>query len=326
MTKQLSQQEFIDRAQLIHGNTWSYDSTIYTGCESMISIGCRVHGEFKQRAADHMYGGHGCQKCKAVATAFRRNDLARRTFIQKSEIIHGTVYNYSTSQYINAVKLITIECSIHGSFLISPTKHLAGGGCQQCGYIRLGNQKRKSNDQFIRDAQQIHGDCYLYDHLQYHKDNEKVLITCQIHGNFKITPSGLLRGSGCIRCNSRASKGERAIMSWLATNGVEYEKEKVYSDLIGTTLNSRLRFDFYLPLLNILIEYDGEQHYRPIPMRGRSSMVEAEHMFRRTQTNDQLKTAYAKEKQIKLVRIPYTSFMDLDTILTDTIIYMDQVQ
>ena len=55
------------------------------------------------------------------------------------------------------------------------------------------------------------------------------------------------------------SKGEEQIEYLLKKRRVCYVREKIFPELRG----GKLRFDFYLPNLSILIEIDGEQHFKP---------------------------------------------------------------
>ena len=58
-------------------------------------------------------------------------------------------------------------------------------------------------------------------------------------------------------------------------------------------------FDFYLPELNICIEYDGLQHFKSIPYwGGDDGLLER-------QTRDKFKTGYCFNNNIKLIRIKY---------------------
>jgi len=57
------------------------------------------------------------------------------------------------------------------------------------------------------------------------------------------------------------SKGEKYVASCLRKLKIAFEREKKFPDCKHKTY---LRFDFYLPDHNILIEYDGEHHYKPI--------------------------------------------------------------
>ena len=51
-----------------------------------------------------------------------------------------------------------------------------------------------------------------------------------------------------------------------------------------------------------LIEYDGEQHFKPIEFFG------GEEAFQKQQERDQKKDEWCKENNIPLLRIPYTDY------------------
>lgn len=104
-------------------------------------------------------------------------------------------------------------------------------------------------------------------------------------------------GSGCPWCN--ASHGERKIKAILSKLDVKYESQKRFTECKYKLL---LPFDFYLPLYNVLIEYDGEQHFKP---RKQFGGIEA---FKIAKNNDNIKTEYAAKNNIPLLRIPYTKF------------------
>ena len=63
--------------------------------------------------------------------------------------------------------------------------------------------------------------------------------------------------------------------------------------------SSFLRFDFFLPKYNILIEYDGEQHFT------NSSYYGGENEFNKRIEYDNIKNTYCKNNDIFLLRIPY---------------------
>lgn len=70
-----------------------------------------------------------------------------------------------------------------------------------------------------------------------------------------------------------------------------------------------LPFDFYIPKNNILIEYDGEQHYKSVKMWG------GDNAFEKRKLHDSIKTKYCLDNKIKLLRIPYWDFDNIDEIL-----------
>ncbi len=72
-------------------------------------------------------------------------------------------------------------------------------------------------------------------------------------------------------------------------------------------------FDFALLRENkivALIEYDGEQHYRPTLRYG------GEEKLRLVQERDRIKNEYCKRKGIRLIRVPWF-IIDIDAYLDD---------
>ena len=70
-----------------------------------------------------------------------------------------------------------------------------------------------------------------------------------------------------------------------------------------------LPFDFYLPNYNICIEYDGEQHFKPIKYFG------GQKAFQSQQQKDEIKNKYCQDNKIKLIRISYMDYDNIEKIL-----------
>ena len=119
----------------------------------------------------------------------------------------------------------------------------------------------------------------------------------------------LLRGNGCPICNS--SKGEKRIIKYLESNNIKYKPQCSFD---GCKNINSLLFDFYLPTYNLAIEYDGEYHSRIIKYKNEPFVV-AKKRFLRQQTNDNIKNKYCDKHNIKLIRIPYTEFNEIENIL-----------
>lgn len=72
-----------------------------------------------------------------------------------------------------------------------------------------------------------------------------------------------------------------------------------------------LRFDFYLPDYNTIVEFDGLQHFSSVPLwDGREGLEDR-------QERDKLKNKYCKKKKIILKRIPY---WDLENLTIEDIL------
>lgn len=132
----------------------------------------------------------------------------------------------------------------------------------------------------------------------------KCLCDCGNYINLTshVLTSGHTQSCGCIR-SENVSTYEVFIADILKENFILYNKEYGFDDCKGVG-NKKLRFDFYLPDYNTLIEYDGEQHFRPIEYFG------GEEHFNILKQNDSIKNEYCKTHKINLVRIPYTLSRD----------------
>lgn len=114
--------------------------------------------------------------------------------------------------------------------------------------------------------------------------------------------SGNVKSCGCLSTEIR-SLGEIQIQEYLNDSGLNYKTQYSFKDCIGVGKRV-LRFDFYIPDKNLLIEYDGKQHYEPVEFFGGMESFEIQ------KKNDAIKTSYAKNNNIKLLRLPYTLSSD----------------
>lgn len=87
------------------------------------------------------------------------------------------------------------------------------------------------------------------------------------------------------------------------------KREYTFTDLISPLSKRKLKFDAYYPDLNIAVEVNGQQHYKPVRFGG-CSVEEAEQITRRTQICDRAKQAYCLKHNIKLLIIPFTITVD----------------
>ena len=200
MTKQ-STEQFIIEAKKQHGDKYDYSKTDYKYNLKEVIIICKEHGEFQQLPKTHKRG-NGCKDCGILKTANSKKSNTNE-FINKSKEIHGDAYDYSKTEYKKAKEKVIITCKEHGDFLQTPNSHLSKeSGCRKCS-IEINSVKlRKTTNQFIEHAIQIHGDTYDYSKVEYKNTGEKVIIICKEHGEFLQTPnSHLSNESGCIKCS-----------------------------------------------------------------------------------------------------------------------------
>ena len=184
----ITTEEFIIEARKIHGDKYDYSKTVYNGMDKKICIICPEHGEFWQRAADHL-NGRGCKKCSGF-------NKSTEDFIEQVKTIHGDKYDYSKVKYINARTKVCIVCPEHGEFWSTPNVLLNGHSCPKCSQPHTKSNK----EEFIAKAREVHGNKYDYSKTEYINARTKVCIICPEHGEFWQTPNNHLRGAGCPTC------------------------------------------------------------------------------------------------------------------------------
>lgn len=124
------------------------------------------------------------------------------------------------------------------------------------------------------------------------------LCKCDCGNETIVLASNLVKGNtqSCGLCNEK-SHGNIKIAQLLDDNNIPYEREKRFDTCKDKTY---LPFDFYINN-KYLIEYDGKQHF------DEDSFFDYEGTHKR----DLIKTAWCKENNIPLIRIPYTHYNDL---------------
>ena len=90
------------------------------------------------------------------------------------------------------------------------------------------------------------------------------------------------------------SKPEEKIIAILQREHISFFREYRFSDL------AKYRFDFYIPSLNVVIEYDGEQHFQRV-----KKFQKTRGDFLRQQARDRKKNEFCLRRAIKLYRVPY---------------------
>ena len=245
--KTLTTKMFIEKANTVHGNKYDYSLVDYIHNSKSITIVCPVHGTFQQRAMNHLQG-YGCKKCA--------NDKARigtELFINRAVLVHGDVYNYSSTVYERTDVPVYIECKIHGIFLQTPNSHLAGCGCPSCGILKASTSTTLTTQKFIQLAKQLHGDAYDYSAAHYVNTKTKISIICPKHGEFHQQPNMHLQGQRCPKCRGNISIIES---SWLDYCGVPNTRDTRQCNI--NINGKRYRVDGYCKETNTVYEFWGD--------------------------------------------------------------------
>lgn len=178
--------------------------------------------------------------------------------------------------------------------------------CMYCGCEELWERKRTPVEIMEMECQRVgvnfvqrtsyNGECWVNYTCPYHLD---VGVQSSSWTHFKEF------GHGCPHCN-KISKGENRIYEYLSKNNIPFEREYSFEDCIH---QRHLKFDFYVPLINLIIEFNGKQHYEPVKFFG------GEEKFRTASKRDEIKMKYCNDNNIDILIIPYWEYDNIEKIL-----------
>ena len=232
-------------------------------------------------------------------------NMDRYTIIWKAIQRHGYKYDYREINSCKARDKISYICPIHGRVTQIVDNHFKHE-CNKCSKEKSAH--RSNTEEFIYKANLANGFRYIYNKTVYIRAKDDVIVTCPIHGDFKVRANHHLNGTGCKYCNF--SKLVNKIRSLLTLNNIRFENEYTFDWL---KYNNNFQFlDFYLPDLNIAIECQGEQHFKPIEHFGG---IEA---FNKTIDRDLNKLTLCREHNLRII---YISERKHKNFLNEPVIY-----
>lgn len=257
--------------------------------------------------------------------------MSQTEFVRRANIAHNNKYDYSQTFYTNMYNNIDVICPIHGLFSVQANNHVKNWnnsaskyrpcGCGACGreFTRRRNiSGRLSQHTAISKFISVHGLKYDYSKVNYINYETPVIIKCTTHGEFLQRPDNHINGTGCPKCKN--SHGQSCVENVLLHHNIEYVREYSFPDCKNPKTNHRLKFDFFIPTLNILIEYDGEQHFKPTKFHRNMSINKQQELLLKTQYRDSIKNEYAAANNIRLIRISYLEQNAIKTIIESLIV------
>lgn len=293
----LTNEEYIEKCNKIHNNKYDYSLVNYVGTKYKVLITCPIHGTFMQNAGAHLRGV-GCFHCGRTK-AIDNTRTPINDYIRKAREVHGEKFDYSLVKFQSVNDVVEIICPVHGVIKQRASGHLKHG-CVRCHF----DSKFLTNEEFIEKSKKHHNETYDYSKTIYNGHRNKVIVICKEHGEFEQLAGEHIRGTGCPICSS--SKGERKIASMLQKLNIDFVKEFSFN-------NETYRYDFKLKNNSILIEYDGEQHFKSVPLWGGDAQ------FIKQKNSDRYKDTLAILQDCVLIRIPYLNFENLEVSLINKI-------
>lgn len=294
-------EEYVTEVNKINSNIEVVEK--YINNHTNILHRCKIDG-FEWMASPHnILHGRKCPRCA------KKEKYDHEEYINRVAKINPNIE--VIGKYVNAITKILHGCKIDGcEWYSTPHNILRGKGCPNCARKKLMEKLTKSHNKYIEELSIINKNIEVIG--QYINSQTPIKHKCLICGNeWKASPNYILKGCNCPNCGTCNSVGEETISDRLDEYGIFFQRQKTFDDCKDKKV---LRFDFYLPDYNILIEYNGIQHYEPIEYFGGKEAFEAQVL------RDNIKKEYCQKNNILLFEIPYYSDLDKELIkLYDTV-------
>lgn len=246
------------------------------------------NGHIYKTTFSNFKSGFKCKECRG---------LKKYTFNEVQKIISDNGYALISGyeEYKNTHSYIKIKCNKGHVYNTKFAVFLRGFRCPYCS-----NQKID----YAGVKEYIEKEGYRLMSNSYKNNRDKLCIKCPNGHIFEMSYNKFQCGCRCTVCNS--SSGEQEISIFFNNHNINYKYQYRFD---GCKYKKALPFDFYIPSLNICIEYDGIQHFEPVEFFG------GEEEYEKIKICDQLKNNYCKNNNIKLIRIPYWEFDNIENIL-----------
>ena len=173
--------------------------------------------------------------------------------------------------------------------------------CRKCADIQNSIRQRESWDSIVKLVES-YGYKLLSNECDYLNQDSKLKALCPNNHEYEFCIGNFKRGKRCSHC--LMSGGEQTINTVLTKYNIYNIFNYRFNDL------KTKPYDFYLPLYNICIEFDGQQHYH---LQFGKTLLE----LMNQKYIDNIKTQYCKKNNISLLRIPYWEFNNIESIITN---------
>lgn len=255
----------------------------YYNCDKHGNVLLSKNRNFKQ----------GCPECNIE----KNNNINHESF--KKRIINKFGSQYHIEFNSDAV---TFYCNKHNKYFTLANTELIKNRDKKYLCIDCYNELFNYNFISYAEAKKRVNSLGISSHAEYskwHKRTCQTDIPSNLQKTYKKDWINFYEFFGTDK-KSRMSAGEKRIYNYLTKKNIEFVWQKKFNDCRNINL---LIFDFYLPKYNLIIEFDGEQHFK-IGKFSKSVEVN-QRKFNQVIINDRIKNKYCCDKNINLLRLDY---------------------
>lgn len=276
----------------------------YVNSDAPILCRCKIHNYEWLPISRGLLQGEGCPLCGYYTRWDERGRITTEEFRDRMEKINPNIE--IIGEYKGSHKLIKCKCKIHKNEWESYACNLQNesAGCPICNDASI--TRLLSQEEFLLRLKEKTP--HIMPLSKYSGIRSNMNFFCKEHQiNFEATPHSFLYKNlkGCPLCSQ--SLGERRLINLLLKKGRNISTQYMFDDCV---YKQKLRFDVYDIDNQIAYEYQGQQHYYPVPFTG--DIAQAEQNFKEGKIRDMIKEQYCKENNITLIKIPYWDFDDME--------------
>ncbi len=295
--------EFIEKAIKVHNDLYDYSEVEYKGCLVNVKIKCKKGHSFDITPNMHL-DGQGCKFCNEKlkkegkptlnVKIERKNKIwTTEYFIEEAKKVNGDNFDYSLVDVKNVNEKVIIICKKGHKFEQDIYHHLNGSNCKIC-------ESKKmciTTDEFIANSISIFGpNKFDYSETVYIDSYTKLKLICKEKNHkFYKTPNKHYSSLGCPFC---VNKSEVLLGEYLKIINENIIHQYFFKNIEQIKKNP---FDFCIEELKLIIELDGEQHFRYVA-KFKKSVEER-------QKSDFIKMIHALNNGYTIIRIYQPDFI-----------------
>lgn len=326
--KPYTNEDVLERLRELYGDGYDYTQVDYKNNRTPIILRCKKHDVVFSRTLQNLMRVFGCPACnkeqgktwadvveKAYDPSRRSERWTTERFIAESKAYHGEgFFDYSQCHYVNNDTPVTLIRIADGAVVkVRPYEHLrhdADYGIAPRFYQGT-TDKEKIHSLVRRLEENIETPIYV-PMQKIGNTYKRFKCICPLHGEFYTSLYRIYSGNCCPECDgSRESVGERNVRRYLQSKNIKFVQE--YSIEDKKYFDTFARVDFFLPDLNTMIEFQGEQHYGI----GNKAITHGSRKWQSQKKRDNHLRRYAADHNIRLIEVPYTYRSNVDAFLAE---------
>ncbi len=306
----INSEDYKREVQKRHGNNFTLLSD-FVNSSTPVKVRHNICGKEYEIQPQTLLEIRQCRECEDLSRRKYTTDDVRKIFDS-----HGMIL--VDDDYTTTGIPVSYICKNHPELGIQQRRlsnvlNLNQQGCPQCAAEERGKHLRV-DDKYYKTIVENMG----YKFVKVTRDEiswrPMIHYICPRHEDAGIqlkTANSFINNKGCPLC--RESKGERSIRSYLNEHHIGFIQWKTFEGLRGTN-GGKLSYDFFIQDYNLLIEFQGLQHYQESPMFHKEN---ASIMFEKQQEHDRRKREYATKEGYTLLEIPYNKIKNVEKILNE---------